>query len=206
MTARRGASGAASALLFFALPLAMIVVAVGLRGSGAVESATTIVGRLRGHLAAARAAADAEGVPLALVLAVAAAESGGHADARSPRGALGLMQLMPGTAEEMARRGREPPPNILDPTVSLRLGARYLALQRRRFRDLPHADELALCAYNAGPSRVSSWLRESPPEPGRAILGSWIPYPETRDYVRRVMAWRMRGFEFLAGPPAEPAD
>jgi soluble lytic murein transglycosylase len=186
-----------SAYLFFALPLVALAMAIGLRTSGAVESATSIVSRLRVHLPAARAAAGTEKVPVELVLAVAAAESAGRADARSPQGAVGLMQLLSGTASDMAKRGREPEPDRLDPATSLRLGTRYLALQRRRFSDHELSDELALCAYNAGPAKVSRWLKSTPIEPGATSLGSWIPYKETRDYVRRVGAWRVRWAQLL---------
>ena len=206
----RGASGLAPAFLFFLVPIAILATAIGLRASGTVESAPGIVARLRVHLPAARVAAATEGVPLELLLAVASAESAGHAEARSSRGAAGLMQLLSGTASDMARRGREPEPDRLDPVVSLRLGARYLALQRRRFRDSPLSDELALCAYNAGPAKVSAWLQEKPPEPAAPTLGSWIPYSETREYVRRVEAWQRRWAEVLAdeshapGPQSRP--
>lgn len=213
MSDERGASGLASAYLFFLLPMAILAMAVGLRASGTVESAPSIVGRLRAHLPVARGVAESEGVPLDLLLAVASAESAGHADARSPQGAVGLMQLLAGTASDMAKRGRETvEPDRLDPNVSLRLGARYLALQRRRFRDHPLSEELALCAYNAGPARVSSWLQARPVDPSATHLGTWIRYSETRAYVKRVGAWQQRWAEILAaerdapGTAPEPAN
>jgi soluble lytic murein transglycosylase-like protein len=207
VTDDRGAPGTASALLFFALPILILAAAVGLRTSGEVESATSICGRLRAYLPAARAAAASEGVPLEILLAVASAESAGHADARSPKGAVGLMQLLPGTAADMAQRGREPEkPVLTDPATSLRLGARYLAWQRRRFAQHPNGGDLALCAYNAGPSKVSRWLNERPIEPGTTDLGSWIPYRETRDYVRRVRFWTGRWTEILADASPRPGS
>lgn len=193
-----GASGTASALLFFVLPVLVLAGAVGLRTSGRVESASSVVARLLPHVPAAEQAARSEGVPVDLLLAVAATESAGHASAVSPRGAVGLLQLLPGTAQDMARRAREPAPDLRDPATSLRLGARYLALQRLRFAAQPHGEALALCAYNAGPAKVARWIEEQPPEPQAPDLGSWIPYRETRDYVRRVAAWRERWTEILA--------
>jgi soluble lytic murein transglycosylase len=99
------------------------------------------------------------------------------------------MQLMEGTAVELAGGGR---PDRLDPETSLRLGARYLREQLDRFAGYPCGDELALAAYNAGPGRVKKWLAERPLQADRERLGAWIPFRETRNYVRRVAAWRER--------------
>jgi len=102
-----------------------------------------------------------------LLLAVIVQESAGRADAVSPRGATGLMQLMPGTAHEV---GVADP---LDPGQNIEGGARYLAKLRERFAgDL----ELVLAAYNAGPGIVT--------RTGNAVP----PFPETREYVRKVSA------------------
>jgi soluble lytic murein transglycosylase len=102
----------------------------------------------------------------ALVKAVIAAESNFDPDAVSRRGAQGLMQLMPETA---AALGVADP---LHPTENIRAGARYLRLMIDRYGDL----ERALAAYNAGPSAVDRY-------------GGIPPYPETRDYVKRVLAY-----------------
>ena len=88
----------------------------------------------------------------ALVLAVARQESLFDPAARSPAGALGLMQLMPGTAQSMARELGEPFSRgrlIRDPSFNVRLGAFYLGQQLARFDNEP---VLALAAYNAGPA------------------------------------------------------
>ncbi|MDI3328964.1 MAG: lytic transglycosylase domain-containing protein [Alicyclobacillaceae bacterium] len=103
------------------------------------------------------------GLDPALLRAVMAVESGGNPSARSPAGALGLMQLMPSTARSL---GVDP----LDPAQNLDGGARYLRDLLARFRgDVV----LALAAYNAGPAAVERH-------------GGIPPYPETREYVRRV--------------------
>ena len=102
----------------------------------------------------------------ALVKAVIAAESNFDPEAVSRRGAQGLMQLMPETA---AALGVADP---LQPTENVRGGARYLRLMIDRYGDL----ERALAAYNAGPSAVDRY-------------GGIPPYPETRDYVKRVLAY-----------------
>ncbi|MCW5581322.1 MAG: lytic transglycosylase domain-containing protein [Luteimonas sp.] len=109
--------------------------------------------------------ADEHGVDPALALAVIEVESAYRADARSPKGALGLMQLMPATAQ---RYGVADP---LDPDDNLRGGIRYLRDLLARFG----SPELALAAYNAGEGAV---MRH-----GYAIP----PFAETRAYVPRVL-------------------
>jgi soluble lytic murein transglycosylase len=127
----------------------------------------------------------------ALVLAVIRQESGFDDAARSRVGALGLMQLMPATARNVARglkipygRGRL----TADPAYNLRLGSSYLRAQIKAFSG---EYVLALAAYNAGPHRVKRWLRErgDPRLPGVDMI-DWIeriPFAETRNYVQRVL-------------------
>ncbi|WP_246185002.1 lytic transglycosylase domain-containing protein [Paracoccus aestuariivivens] len=83
---------------------------------------------------------------------------------RSPKGALGLTQLMPGTASQLGV-------DAADPMQNLDGGARYLLAQLQAFR----SPMLALAAYNAGPKAVQKY-------------GGVPPYPETRDYVIRVLS------------------
>ena len=131
----------------------------------------------------------------ALVLAVARQESLFDPVARSSAGAMGLMQLMPGTAQTVSRelgedytRGRL----IRDPDYNIRLGSHYLGQQLVRFANEP---VLALAAYNAGPSRVTQWLElNGDPRGGDPYrLIDWIeliPFAETRNYVQRVLEGR----------------
>ncbi|HSK98199.1 MAG TPA: lytic transglycosylase domain-containing protein, partial [Euzebyales bacterium] len=100
-----------------------------------------------------------------LLTALVKQESGFRADAGSPAGAIGLTQLMPGTAREL---GVDP----YDPLANLEGGARYLRSQLDRFGSVP----LALAAYNAGPGRV-------------AATGGIPRITETQNYVRNVMAF-----------------
>ncbi|WP_179380398.1 lytic transglycosylase domain-containing protein [Jannaschia marina] len=111
----------------------------------------------------ARAAARRNGVPEDLFLRLVRQESGWNPRARSNKGALGLAQLMPGTARIL---GVDP----LDPAQNLEGGARYLAMQYRKFGSW----RLALAAYNAGPGAV---------ERHNGIP----PYRETRNYVRVIL-------------------
>ena len=119
-----------------------------------------------------------------LVLAVIAVESAGNAFAVSPVGALGLMQVMPATGEELARRlgvAWRGPHELFDPFVNVQLGSAYLReLADRYAGDLA----AALAAYNWGPGRIDRRLRRGTPLPvryARLVLGI---YDEDREEGR----------------------
>jgi len=114
-------------------------------------------------------AASRHGVDARLVQAVIQVESAFNAKARSPKGARGLMQLMPETA---ARFGATADTDLFNPAVNVDLGARYLHVLSEQFADRL---DLVLAAYNAGEGAV---VRN-----GYAVP----PYRETRDYVRKVL-------------------
>jgi soluble lytic murein transglycosylase len=120
-----------------------------------------------------RKAANSFGLDPALVKAVIRAESGGNPSAVSPKGALGLMQLMPGTAEELMVY------DPLDPEENIWGGSQYLS----RLLDMFDGDIIsALAAYNAGPGAVEKF-------------GGLPPYRETINYVQRVLRfWKQSKF------------
>ena len=122
-----------------------------------------------------------------LPAAVVLQESRFNPRAVSPIGALGLMQLMPTTAHELLReesRNASKNADLLNPAVNARLGVRYLG---RLLRAFDRRTEYALAAYNAGPGAVTRW-REAHGDLPVDIFVEEIPYGETRDYVRRVLA------------------
>ncbi len=128
------------------------------------------------------------GLQAAWTYGVIRRESAFVSDARSPRGALGLMQLMPATAKRVSRQLRlryRGSRQLLQPETNLALGTGYLAHMLERF---DAQTVLATAAYNAGARRVSGWL----PEGDDMAADRWIetiPYRETREYVSNVLAY-----------------
>ncbi|HKI75308.1 MAG TPA: transglycosylase SLT domain-containing protein [Pseudomonadales bacterium] len=123
-------------------------------------------------------------IPLPWTLAIARQESSFMPDARSSAGALGVMQVMPGTARLTAHRhgidfsGRD---DLMQPIPNIHIGSAYLGSLLRKFNN---NRVVASAAYNAGPARVENWVDPSLP------LDVWIetlPFPETRDYVENVL-------------------
>jgi soluble lytic murein transglycosylase len=127
----------------------------------------------------------------ALALAVTRQESAFNAAAVSSSGALGLMQLLPTTANDVARKLGVPfvqEKLTRDPAYNVQLGTQYLAEMLQRFGG---SYELAAAGYNAGPNRVAGWLKTiGDPRAGKIDMVDWIemiPFRETRDYVQRIM-------------------
>ncbi len=129
---------------------------------------------------------------------IARSESLFMRDVRSKAGAIGLMQLMPTTGQEVARGIRLPYSGLTtltNPESNIRLGTSYLGQMAERFGGNP---VLATAAYNAGPHRVDRWLPESGTIDARVWIEN-IPFNETRKYVKRVLSaqaifhWRMTG-------------
>jgi soluble lytic murein transglycosylase-like protein len=125
-----------------------------------------------------RVMARKHGVRQGFIKSIIAAESAGHQEVISPRGAIGLMQLMPDTARDLGID-----PAILEQNVEG--GAKYLEWLLRRYESQRNGLERAIAAYNAGPGNVDKY---------RGIP----PFRETRDYVRRVLAF-YRKFEGFKG-------
>lgn len=133
--------------------------------------------------------ARASALDPAWVYAVIRQESGFRPAARSPVGALGLMQIMPATGQELAKEAPDltgdAPDLLLQPETNLRLGARYLQKVLERLQGNP---VLATAAYNAGPGKVARWLPVGTALPAD-LWAETIPYQETRSYVQRVLEY-----------------
>ena len=136
----------------------------------------------------------------ATVYAFIRQESAFMPDARSPAGALGLMQVMPRTGRMIMRstgrklRSRN---QLLVPDLNVDLGTRYV---RSLLSKLREHFVLAAASYNAGPHRVRSWL----PVEGEVEAAAWIdniPFTETRRYVRRLLAYGAIYEHRLGRPP-----
>lgn len=123
-----------------------------------------------------------------LVAALINVESGFHPGAVSRAGAVGLMQVLPDTAAQVAREAgmREPvtAETLKRPDTNLRVGTRHL----RDLMDRYSATDVALAAYNAGPIAVERWLREAAGT-GRRFR-EVVDFPETRHYIEEVLAQR----------------
>lgn len=125
-----------------------------------------------------------------LAHAIIRQESEFNPDAKSPSGALGYMQLLPGTGKEVARKlGMDTKGlRLTHSPTNMKLGSTYLA---RLIHGFDGSYLLGVASYNAGPANVRSWIRQFG-DPGRSADAAvnWIekiPYAETRNYVQRVL-------------------
>jgi soluble lytic murein transglycosylase len=121
------------------------------------------------------------------VFAVARQESMFIYDAKSPAGALGLLQVMPETAKRTASKNGIPysnSSNLLEPQKNIQIGSAYLRNMLDFFDNDP---VLATAAYNAGPGRVQQWLAVRPTTDD--VWVETIPFKETRQYVQNVLAF-----------------
>jgi soluble lytic murein transglycosylase-like protein len=123
----------------------------------------------------------------ALVWAIMREESHYQVDARSSAGALGLLQLMPETAAQLAEEANLESfetEDLFDPKTNIRLGSIYLSQLHERFDGRLSA---AIGSYNAGPRSVSNWLSGGGSQLEDDVWVENIPYDQTRKYVKRVL-------------------
>ena len=144
--------------------------------------------------------AQQQQVDPAWAYAIIRQESAFTSDARSPKGALGLMQIMPSTGKFIAKSLKTRLTNnyqLIDVNTNIRFGINYLNTVMNRF------DQniiVATAAYNAGSSRVKAWL----PNDNDQETDQWvelIPYKETRNYVKNVLAYTIIYNQRLGQPP-----
>lgn len=129
--------------------------------------------------------ATRQGLDPYLVTALVAQESTFEASAKSAANAYGLMQIVPSTGRRLARSERVArfrTPMLTEPEINVRLGTRYFANLVRQFG----GTHFALASYNAGESRVVRWKAERPGLERDEFIDD-IPFPETQNYVKRVL-------------------
>jgi soluble lytic murein transglycosylase len=173
------------------LLLAGLVLLLGGLAVPALSDRLSIWQEQRENRRVIREAAVALGLPPDLLTAVARQESHFRTHARSDKGAVGILQVMPATGREVAGRLRLKAWSLDDPRDNARIGGTYLKELLARYGG---DASLALAAYHAGPGRVDAWVAQG----GILLTGPEVvaqrAFPETRRYVHEVLegleAWR----------------
>ena len=136
-------------------------------------------------------------------MAIARQESAWDPKARSPVGASGLMQIMPGTATHTVKMfnltGYSNQSQLLDPDTNISIGTRYLQYVYQQFGN---NRIYASAAYNAGPGRVRTWRGNSAGRLNAVAFVESIPFSETRGYVKNVLAYDAYYRYFMGEKPA----
>jgi soluble lytic murein transglycosylase len=131
-----------------------------------------------------------KGISKSYAMAIARQESAWNPKVRSPVGATGLMQIMPGTATHTVKMFSIPGYNsasqLLDPETNINIGTSYLQYVYQQFGN---NRIYASAAYNAGPGRVKTWQGNSAGKIDAAAFVESIPFSETRGYVKNVLAY-----------------
>lgn len=140
-------------------------------------------------------------VPQSYAMAIARQESAWNPKVRSPVGASGLMQIMPGTATHTVKMfsipGYSSPLQLLDPETNINIGTSYLQYVFQQFES---NRIFASAAYNAGPGRVRTWLGNSAGRIDAIAFVESIPFSETRGYVKNVLAYDAY-YRYFMGQP-----
>lgn len=133
------------------------------------------------HIEEIAAAAERHQVNPYLIAAVINVESDFRSEAQSSAGAVGLMQIIPTSAQDMARWGRVdeaayPPQDLSDPAVNIEYGTAYLRYLVERYHEI----DPALAAYNAGMGNADEWVAQG------SDVRDFVDFPETHDYIQKV--------------------
>ena len=124
-------------------------------------------------------------LPTNLICAVINAESHFNKKAISSAGAVGLMQLMPTTAKQLADELNLKNIDLYAPNTNINLGCYYLSKLILKYKNI----NTALCAYNAGPKNVDVWLINKKHSKDMLVI-DYIPFKETRNYIRKINIFR----------------
>ncbi len=125
--------------------------------------------------------ADYYGLDRALIFAVIKTESSFNPNAKSKKGAIGLMQITKKTGDYIAQKLGVEKYNLLDSNDNINFGCYYIKYLYARFKDM----DTALVAYNAGEGNVSLWLMDKNLSSDGKTLES-IPYKESREYIKKI--------------------
>ena len=119
-----------------------------------------------------------------LIYACIKAESNFNENAKSSKGAKGLMQLMDSTGQEIAEslNVEIEPRDLLKPDINIQLGTKYISKMMQKYQNI----ELALAAYNAGSGNVDSWIAQGIIKSDGSDVEN-IPFKETNNYVRKIL-------------------
>ncbi|MGE9551033.1 murein transglycosylase [Erwinia amylovora] len=146
-------------------------------------------------------------IPVSYAMAIARQESAWNPKARSPVGASGLMQVMPATAQHTVKvyslPGYSNSSQLLDPETNIQIGTQYLESVYQQFGQ---NRIFSSAAYNAGPSRVRTWLGNSAGRLDSVAFIETIPFSETRGYVKNVLAYDAYYRHFMNKPDKILAD
>ncbi len=146
-------------------------------------------------------------VPQSYAMAIARQESAWNPKVRSPVGASGLMQIMPGTATHTVKMFNLPDysssAQLLDPETNIQIGTSYLQYVYQMF---DNNRIFASAAYNAGPGRVRTWLGNSAGRIDAVAFVESIPFSETRGYVKNVLAYDAYYRYFMGDKPVLMSD
>lgn len=140
-------------------------------------------------------------IPVSYAMAIARQESAWNPKARSPVGASGLMQVMPATAQHTVKlyslAGYSNSSQLLDAETNIQVGTQYLESVYQQFGQNRIFSSVA---YNAGPSRVRTWLGNSAGRLDPVAFIETIPFSETRGYVKNVLAYDVYYRHFMGKP------
>ncbi|CNE72511.1 murein transglycosylase [Yersinia nurmii] len=154
-----------------------------------------------------RRATEGKGITPSYAMAIARQESAWNPKAQSPVGAAGLMQVMPRTADHTVKlnniSGYVNSSQLLDPVTNIEIGTSYL---EEVYQQFGRNRILASAAYNAGPSRVNTWLGNSAGQVDAIAFIESIPFSETRGYVKNVLAYDAFYRHFMHRPAKVLSD
>lgn len=152
-------------------------------------------------------ATEGKGITPSYAMAIARQESAWNPKAQSPVGAAGLMQVMPRTAAHTVKlnniSGYVNSSQLLDPVTNIEIGTRYL---EEVYQQFGRNRILSSAAYNAGPSRVNTWLANSAGQADAVAFIESIPFSETRTYVKNVLAYDAFYRHFMYRPAKVLSD